>query len=139
MTEPNEQYAYFSITGDFDPADISMAVGIAPTESWVKGSTNPRTQRERRFSRWSLHSRLERSCELEAHIADVVKQLGANKNAFVALASKYDGGQMQLVAYFKTDFPGLHLDRWLVEALAEYGLSIDFDFYYLYSRHREDS
>lgn len=138
MTEPNEQYAYFTICGDFDPAEISKLVGVTPTESWVKGSINPRTQRERTFSRWSLYSRIERSCELEAHVADVVEQLRTKKADFVALCSRY-GGQMQLVAYFKTDYPGLHLERGLVEALAEYGLSVDFDFYYLYSHRREDS
>jgi hypothetical protein len=138
MTEPNEQYAYFTITGDFDPAELSGLVHTKPTESWVRGSVNPRTQHERQCSRWSLYSRLERSRELEAHIADVIEQLGANKDEFVALTSRY-GGQMQLVAYFKTDYPGLHLERGLVAALAEYGLSVDCDFYYLYSCRREDS
>jgi len=80
MTEPNEQYAYFTIRGDFDPVDISKLVGVTPTEAWSKGSINPRTQLERKFSRWSLHSRLEKSRELEAHIADVIEQLGAKKN-----------------------------------------------------------
>jgi hypothetical protein len=138
MTEPNEQYAYFTVTGDFDPADISQMVGVTPTECWLKGDVNPRTQRERKFSRWSLYSRIERTRELQAHIADVIEQLGMNKRQFVELSSKY-GGVMQLVAYFKTDYPGLHLDRELVESLAEYALSVDFDFYYLYSDCREDS
>jgi hypothetical protein len=75
---------------------------------------------------------------LEAHISDVIEQLGAKKNDFVALSSQH-GGQMQLVAYFKTTYPGLHLERGLVESLAEYRLSVDFDFYYLYSDCREDS
>ncbi len=138
MTEPNEQYAYFSITGDFDPAEISQAVRGAPTESWQKGDVNPRTQLERKFSRWSLHSRLARSCELETHIADVIEQLSGNRSEFKNLSLKYDG-VMQLVGYFKTNYPGLHLDRGLVELLAEYALSVDFDFYYLYSDDREDS
>jgi hypothetical protein len=75
---------------------------------------------------------------LEAHIADVLEQLGANKDGFAALSSRHSG-LMQLVAYFKTDYPGLHLERGIIEALAEYGLSVDFDFYYLYSHSREDS
>jgi hypothetical protein len=57
MTDPNEQYAYFTITRDFDPTEISNLVGVAPTESWIKGSSNPHTRRQRPFSRWSLHSR----------------------------------------------------------------------------------
>jgi hypothetical protein len=138
MTEPNEQYAYFTISGDFDPVDISKRLGVMPTEAWVKGDINPRTQLERKFSRWSLYSRLERSRELEAHIADVIEQMGAKRSDFVALSFQY-GGQMQLVAYFKTSYPGLHLERRLVESLAEFALSVDFDFYYLYSDCREDS
>ncbi|HXB66738.1 MAG TPA: DUF4279 domain-containing protein [Candidatus Acidoferrales bacterium] len=138
MTEPNEQYAYFTVTGDFDPADISQLVGVPPTECWLKGDVNPRTQIERKFSRWSLYSRLERTRELEAHIADVIEQLGMNRREFVELSSKHRG-IMQLVAYFRTDYPGLHFDKDLVESLAEHALSVDFDFYYLYSDVREDS
>jgi hypothetical protein len=138
MTDPNEQYAYFSITGDFDPAEISRTVGVAPTEFWRKGDVNPRTQLERKFSRWSLYSRLGRTCELEAHIADVLEQLAGKRHEFRNLSLKYDG-VMQLVGYFKTNYPGLHLDRARVESLAEYALSVDFDFYYLYSDDREDS
>src|SRR5580698_6575961 len=101
MTESNEQYAYFTVVGDFDPADISKLVGVTPTERWLKGDVNPRTQMERKFSRWSLYSRLERNCSLEDHITDVIQQLGENKSGFVEVSSKH-GGVMQLVAYFKS-------------------------------------
>ena len=138
MTEPNDQYAYFSITGDFDPTEISRIVGVAPTESWQKGDVNPRTQFERKFSRWSLHSRLAKTCDLEAHMGDVVEQLATNLSGFKDLSLKYHG-VMQLVGYFKTNYPGLHLDRGLVESLAVYALGVDCDFYYLYSEVREDS
>ncbi len=73
-----------------------------------------------------------------AHIADVIEQMEAKRSDFVALSFQY-GGQMQLSAYFKTNDPGLHLKRRLVESLTEYGLSVDFDFYYLYPDCREDS
>ena len=138
MTETNEQYAYFTVTGDFDPADISQVVGVSPTECWLRGDVNPRTQLERKFSRWSLYSRLERTCELEAHIADVIQQLRMHKRQFGEVSLKH-GGVMQLVAYFKAGYPGLHLERELVESLAEFSLRVDFDFYYLYSDSREDS
>jgi hypothetical protein len=138
MTEPNEQYAYFTLTGDFDPAEISKRVGVTPTECWLKGDVNPRTQHERKFSRWSLYSRLERNASLEDHIADVLQQLGENKSEFVEVSSKH-GGVMQLVAYFKSGYPGLDFERELVKSLAAFSLSVDFDFYYLYSDSREDS
>lgn len=138
MTEPNEQYAYFTITGDFDPAEIPALVGVTPTECWLRGDVSPTTHRERKFSRWSLRSRLERTCKLEDHISDVILQLCPRKAQFREISLKY-GGLMQLVAYFKTDYPGWHWVRETVESLAEYALSVDFDFYYMYSDSREDS
>ena len=139
MTEPNEQYAYFTVAGDFDPGDVSELAGLAPTECWSKGDVNPRTLMERKCSRWSLYSRLERTQSLEDHIADVIEQLGAGKPGFVKVCTEHGGGGMQLVAYFRTGYPGLHFDRGLIESLAKYGLSVDFDFYYWYSDRREDS
>ncbi len=46
---------------------------------------------------------------------------------------------MQLVAYFKTGYPGLSLDRELIKSVAEFLLSLDFDFDNPYSDSREDS
>ena len=137
MTEPNEQYAYFTLSGDFDPVEISKLVGVTPTECWLKGDVNPRTQHERKCSRWSLYSRLERNRSLEDHIADVIQQLRENRSGFVKISSEF-GGIMQLVAYFKSGYPGLDFECELVKSLAEFSLSVDFDFYYLYSESRED-
>ena len=138
MIDPNEQYAYFTLVGEFDPADISLQAGTPPTECWIKGSRNERTHLERKFSRWSLFSRLDRTCDIEAHIRDVIDQLRANRKGFIDLASKY-GGTMQLVAKFNNDYPGYHFNRELVESLAEFKLEIDFDLYWMYSDSREDS
>lgn len=138
MTDPNEQYAYFTLVGDFDPADISLQAGMPPSECWIKGSRNEITHLERKFSRWSLFSRLDRTCDIEAHIADVISQLRANRKGFIDLASKY-GGTMQLVAKFNSGYPGYHFNRELVESLAEFKLEIDFDLYWMYSDSREDS
>jgi len=36
---------------------------------------------------------------------------------------------MQLVGYFKEREPGVHFEREVVQRIADYGLSIDCDFY----------
>jgi hypothetical protein len=138
MIEPNEQYAYFTVSGDFDPSEISKLIGLSPTECWRRGDLNPKTHYERKFSRWSLHSRLERRRNLEDHVTDVLAQMRGNSAAFCEVSGKY-GGVMQLVAYFKTDYPGLTLGRELVNQVSEFSLGVDCDFYFLYSHAREDS
>lgn len=138
MVEDNQQYAYFSVSDGFDPAEITARVGVQPTECWRRGDICPRRQMERKFSRWSLYSRLGRDQELEAHIADVLAQLDANAEAFAAVSREF-GGVMQLVGYFYREYPGLHFERAITEGLARYSLAVDFDFYGLYSHRREDT
>lgn len=75
MSEPNEQYAYFTVTGEFGPKEITQRLAVVPTDSWKVGDFHPRTGLERKFSRWCLYSRLARSKELEEHIADVLAQM----------------------------------------------------------------
>jgi hypothetical protein len=138
MVEENQQYAYFAVSDGFDPTDITARVGVPPTECWRRGDICPRRQMERKFSRWSLHSRLGREQELEAHIADVLAQLDANPQAFEAVSREF-GGVMQLVGYFHREYPGLLFERAVTEGLARYALAVDFDFYGLYSHRREDT
>ena len=138
MVEDNQQYAYFSVTDGFDPAEITARVGVEPTECWQRGDICPRRQMERKFSRWSLHSRLRRDQELEAHVGDVLAQLDTNPEAFRGLSEEF-GGVMQLVGYFHREYPGLHFERAITEGLARYLLAMDFDFYGLYSHRREDT
>lgn len=138
MSEPSQQYAYFSVMGDFDPADITKAVGLQPSSTWKKGELHPRVRFERKFSRWILESRLSRDHGLEDHILDVLAQLDQNTEAFQKVAREY-AGAMQLVGYFHEGYPGLAFSRELVSGLARYSLSADFDFYCLWSDDREDT
>lgn len=138
MPEPSEQYAYFTITDSFDPEEITRRAKVIPTDSWKKGDLHPIRGLERKFSRWSLRSRLGAAHPLEDHITDVLKQLEQNSSEFEKLAREFSGC-MQLVGYFHEGYPGLHFDAALVQGLAKYGLSVDFDFYELWSDGREDT
>jgi Domain of unknown function (DUF4279) len=138
MTRPNEYRAYFTLVGEFDPADISRRLGLEPTSSWKKGDLNPRTQLERKHSRWNLDSRFEQSASLEEQVADVLKQLKPCSAAIRDLRVTVDGG-MQLIGYFYTHYPGFGLDDGILSELAQLRLGIDCDFYYLHSDKREDS
>lgn len=88
-----------------------------------------------------MYSRLDRCQELrelEAHIRDVLAQIDARAESFVAV-SRERGGWLQLVAYLHRDYPGLHFDRDITEGLARYALAVDFDFYWLCSSRREST
>jgi hypothetical protein len=134
----NECYAYFSVAGTFEPAEITKRVGIAPTQSRREGEMVLRTQIPRKCSRWQLHSRLDKSASLEAHVSDVLAQLDANPRSFEQLSSEF-GGVMELVGYFYDYYPGLHFEREIVTRLAQYSLSVDCDFYFRSEEEEEVS
>jgi hypothetical protein len=136
MSEQNRQYAYFSLHGEFDPDAITARVGIKPTEVWRKGDLHPRNRLERKLSHWALRSRLSDNDSIESHISDVLLQLSMNEIEFIKLSTEI-GGCMQLVGYFHDGYPGLNFSSELVLGLAKFNLSIDFDFYNLWSDARE--
>jgi Domain of unknown function (DUF4279) len=138
MTKDNEQYAYLSFTGDFDPASITDQLGMQPSESWIKGSRSERTHLERKFSRWSLNSRLERTASLEDHVRDVLEQTLSVAEQIRHIGETFTA-YVQLVGWFHNDYPGFGLDSELISGLAQLNVGIDCDFYYLYSDRREDS
>jgi hypothetical protein len=74
---------------------------------------------------------------LEEHVVDVLTQLDERKDAFKKLSIEL-GGVMELVGYFHAYYPGLTLERDVIERLAEYSLSMDCDFYFI-SEEVEDS
>jgi len=138
MTRDNELYAYFTIVGEFNPKNISARLGVDPTASWAKGDLHPLRGSERKFSRWSLYSRLERVCPFEEHIRDVIEQLRSNADGFRSVSQEF-GGIMEVVGYFHSHYPGLNLQKGDIATLAEFNLSVDFDYYYIYSDRREDT
>lgn len=128
LAKANEQYAYLTFTGDFDPQTITDRLRLSPTETWQRGSLNERTMREHKFSRWSLHSRLDRSAALEDHIRDVLNQAESSVEAMKSLGS--ENRSMQAVGYFRESYPGFNLDKETIAKLAQLGLEIDCDFYF---------
>jgi len=87
----------------------------------------PRSQMRRKCSRWELHSRLDKAATSEEHVADVLAQLDVKAETFRELSREF-GGVMELVGYFN-DYPGLTFTDEIVQRLASYSLSVDFDFY----------
>jgi hypothetical protein len=129
VNEPNEFRAYFTLTGDFNPAEITLEIGLEPTEQYRKGDRFGRKQIERKFSRWSLESRLSRECLLEDHIADVVTQLLPVKERIAKLKEQWEAN-MALVAYFSDNPHGFFFNAKTITALAEMNLGMDLSLYY---------
>ena len=137
-TRANEFRAYFTLAGEFDPAEVTSLIGMAPSRAWKKGDLNERTHMERKFSRWSLDSRLDQGWPIVEHMRDVLSQLIPHAEYVRAARDKFEGW-MQTVAFFHSEAPCFTFDEDVIRDCATLNLSIDCDFYTLYSDRREDS
>ena len=99
MTKDNEQYAYPTFVGDFNPETITEHLSIQPSECWQKGTRNERTHFEQKFSRWSLYSRLDKSATLEEHVRDLIDQTSGHAIAIREIGQQFKCW-FQLVGYF---------------------------------------
>jgi hypothetical protein len=133
----NECYAYFGLRNLLiDPEEITNQIGLQPTDSWREGEIHPKTRRAKTSNGWTLHSRLPKNFDLEEHVKDVLDQLDTKKKIVLPISQKYSG-HLQLVGYFYQIYPGFSLERNETTRIGEYELSLDFDFYYLYSERRD--
>lgn len=132
MPECDRQYAYFSITGSFNPDEITSLLRVIPTQSWAEGDPHPKNPSKRKFSKWSLYSRLDESEPIEKHVCDVLDQLDRNVEGFIHV-SELHHGTMQMVGHFYAMYPGWSFDANTILRLARYSLCFDFDFYEYHS------
>ena len=131
MDKQNECYAYFCVRGSFDPKQITERLGVEPTKTFMEGEPIPKSSMTHKTSLWALYSRLEKISSLEQHVNhvnDVLDQLDLNGPRFEELGKELEG-VLKLVGYFNAYYPGLVFERELVQRLARYSLSVDFDFY----------
>jgi Domain of unknown function (DUF4279) len=127
MSTPDTWFAYFAISGSFDPAEITHRLGMSPTYAVRLGDPGRYTKAVK-CSRWELRSRVEETSPIEEHVNDVLDQLDTNKSGFVQLSREL-GGTMQPVGYFREREPGVHFEQETVRRIEEYSLCIDCDFY----------
>jgi hypothetical protein len=96
------------VTGGFDPNVIKDCLSLQPSECWQKGTRNERTHFERKFSRWLLNSRLDKSADLEEHVRDVLDQTHDHASAIREIGQQFKCW-VQLVGCFHNDYPGFRL------------------------------
>jgi hypothetical protein len=129
--QTNKAYAYLSIDEFSCPVDeITKRIGLQPTKSWQAGEIVPPVPAPPKFNAWQLRSRIATSGQVERHVLDVLDQIRGREADLRDLAQKYVV-RMQCVGYYKDYNPGFRLEPEIVRRLAECGMVVDLDAYYL--------
>jgi Domain of unknown function (DUF4279) len=136
-SERNSAYAYLSVD-EFtcSVGELNKRIGLQPTESWQVGEIVTPLPVPRKYSAWHLKSRLSASEKVERHVVDVLEQIQGREAVFRDIAREFSV-RMQCVGYYNEYNPGFQLEANIVQRLAECGMMVDLDAYYLFDDKEE--
>ncbi|MBC8106066.1 MAG: DUF4279 domain-containing protein [Anaerolineae bacterium] len=129
--KPPEHHVYFAVFGfGDDPAVVTQAMGIEPTEAWVKGEPTGRRRGIRTHSRWVLQSALALVEPIEDHFEDLLPQLECRRDAVADVRTRFEA-RLAVAAYWRELNPSFRLSAEIVRRVAALGLDVVFDLYCL--------
>ena len=140
MTSPPEtdrEYAYFRVSGSFDPGEITNLLGMEPSEDWRVGDIFERRghQFARRDSCWKLDSGLNDTHPLDLHLNALIKRLTPHRDGLLKVAEHYLV-QFVCVSYAYQSF-SWELDIDVQRKATELGIGFWFDAYSFGDHHDE--
>jgi hypothetical protein len=125
-------YGYFSLSGDFEPDEISRQIGVEPSWFQRKGDINPGSGRPRLGAEWCLACTDDEYGDVADQIIMLVTKLKSKANVVAELSPKFFG-TLNLVAYLNGTYPGFFLMASVVRDLAS--LNVDLDCKYIYANN----
>jgi hypothetical protein len=120
----DEPYACFFLAGHFDPEQLTLRLGISPTETARVGDPIDSRGIRRKNSFWKLRSRLGPSASVDLHVMDVLDQLDKNRVAVEQIGREMEG-IVEIVGLSKDYLPPISLDPEVLARIAAYGLRLD--------------
>lgn len=126
----NHDLALYLVVTDYgdDPQMVSRALGLAPTEAWVRGEAYseafPDARRVR--SQWMLASGLPFDAPFRDHCAALLAQLEPQAPQLRRLLGRCRVG-IACGRYFHTSEPGFFIDEALIARFRALGLEPRFD------------
>lgn len=130
----NEIYVAFTLT-DFDcgPEEITARVGITPAETWKMGEfINKKKTMRYEYNGWQVHSKPEKTEELENHLISVLEQLKIGWKFLVEISRLYYAEiSCAIYIYSDTERPTIHFSKQVIQKIAELNADIDVDIYIL--------
>ena len=121
---------YFDVIGhDFDPAVLTAALGIEPTETWCTGERTRRSGRPYKHDGWSLRSEEVVSLDLQEVVTPILNRVLPVASVLVEVCGRLNlGVELACAVYVEDDqIPAISLDSETVRMLSALGASLDID------------
>ncbi|MCO5242208.1 MAG: DUF4279 domain-containing protein [Chitinophagaceae bacterium] len=126
--------AYFKIHGfECSVEEISIAMGLQPTQSWLKGDKIDRRTpiRERKFSSW-IREIYEGDINTvgDEYLKYLYEFITQNLSAIESLSTLYETELTLVLRAYNTSNIGIYLSKEVLKLISQTGVNLDIDAYY---------
>jgi hypothetical protein len=111
-----------------DPDRISVALGIEPTATWLKGQPIGGSARLWSENGWSMETRGE-GYEVDSFVRFLLEKLPSDFHQRLDKVATRWEVQCSIVVSLKDETPSLNLSAYVVRRLSELEASVDIDLY----------
>jgi hypothetical protein len=127
--------ASLSLTGSFDPAEVSNLIGLQPARTWRAGDSVGRRPIKRKDDGWVIEIPREDSLDADVQVQKVLAVVEPHLADLFIVAAKYRLVSILSVAVYvdsnDATAPALHFPSDVLGKLDEMGASLDIDLYVL--------
>jgi hypothetical protein len=121
--------AYTLTNFECDSSEISKVLALQPTKTWKLGDSIGRSSLCYEHNGWSLSVQIPGSEDLEEHIAQLLNKLSPAWDKLIKLGHAYDAEFACVIYSYKTQGPGVHLSKKMLQSMAEINAEFDVDYY----------
>ncbi|QTD46599.1 DUF4279 domain-containing protein [Ottowia testudinis] len=141
MTTPltAREYAYLLIVGPGKHERITEILGIQPSDACNADETNWKTGRPCKRMFWKWKSGLDDTRPMQEHIEAILRWFHLKGDAVRELWVDYDLILECVGHYPASTGPGIYFNREIIRQVAQLGLAIDCDFYFVEDPHRAEN
>jgi hypothetical protein len=127
---------YFSLSGTFNPDEITQQLGIEP--SWVQRIGDPGppgAMGPRKGAEWCLACADDDGGDVADQIISIIRRLSPKALTVAELVTKFEA-TIYLVAYLKGNYRGFFLSASVVRDLADLNVDVECEYIYFTDEER---
>jgi hypothetical protein len=124
--------AALTLTGAFDPVEISRRLGLAPTKVARRDERIGKSALQYKCDIWSISTGKRESLALEEQVREILAQVGTSAHAIRSARDELSiSVELACAVYVEGQAPSMTLGPETIAQLAELGAGVDIDLYVL--------
>lgn len=122
---------HFTLSGRFDPEEITLSLGVKPSRIWRYGDPIQNTLLKYKHDVWRISTDEKESLDLQECIQTLLDLIHPYSSGLIKVSSRLNlKSEIACVINIEGDqVPAIHLNKEIIEAITELNAEFDIDLY----------